>query len=529
MAHIRIHQFGLGVLLTVIVSAGWVWPALALPRNPAAPQAGRADVITIDGLKAFGTLQRPAVLFHHDKHTQALAKQNKDCSACHETVKDRLALKFKRLEDTDKQTVMNTYHDNCIACHKKSKALGQKSGPVTCGQCHVRNGAAPPSSWRPMGFDKALHYRHIKANDKKCELCHHEYNPRTKALFYAKGQEGACIYCHKEVSQENRIAIGPAAHIACIGCHRRLTAQNKDAGPEQCAGCHDAQQQALIAKPAVVPRLERNQPDVVLVKVAVKDDNPVPVADRMLPVPFDHKAHEGYTDTCRVCHHASFSSCASCHTIAGAKKGGQVKLSQAMHQPDAGASCVGCHNRQQSKPACAGCHSRIETGPSLTTEASCRVCHIPSKAENPYPVDEAAAKAAAAALLSARRPVTETVPADQIPETVTIKRLAKDFEPVVMPHRKIVLKLAELTSNNKMAAYFHTEPTTLCQGCHHNSPGARKPPQCGSCHGRSSEVLNLNRPGLMAAYHQECMQCHERMGLKKPVSRDCTGCHAKRE
>ncbi len=529
MGKSRTHQLGLGLLLTAVLLLAGVWPALAMTQESAAPQQGRADIITIDGLKAFGALERPAVLFYHDKHTKALAEQNKDCSTCHETVKDRLGLKFKRTEDKDKQAIMQIYHDNCIACHKESAKPGKPGGPVTCGQCHVEHAPAPVSTWRPIVLDKSLHYRHIKANENKCELCHHEYNEQTKALFYAKGKEGACVYCHKQITEENRIADRPASHIACIGCHRKLTALKKDAGPQQCSGCHDAKQQALIEKLTDVPRLERNQPDAVLVKIAVKDDNPEPVKNHMPPVAFDHKAHEGYNETCRACHHADLKSCASCHTIGGAGEGKLVKLSQAMHQADAGSSCVGCHNRQQAKPECAGCHNMILPGRSLTTEASCQVCHLKTADGEPAPKDEAQAKEEAARLLAARQPVTGTVSVDQIPETVTIKHLSNDYDPVTLPHRKMVLKLAEGAAKSKMAAYFHAEPTTLCQGCHHNSPATVKPPQCGSCHGRSSDALNLNRPGLMAAYHQQCIQCHDKMGLEKPGSRECTACHAKRK
>jgi DnaJ-class molecular chaperone len=100
---------------------------------------------------------------------------------------------------------------------------------------------------------------------------------------------------------------------------------------------------------------------------------------------------------------------------------------------------------------------------------------------------------------------------------------------VTLPHRKIVLKLAEVNTTSKLAAYYHKDPMTLCQGCHHNSPASTKPPQCGSCHGKSSEALNLTRPGLMAAYHQQCFECHQTMGIEKPASRECTACHAKRK
>jgi hypothetical protein len=526
----RSYQFGIGMLLCTVFGLTGVLTAAASSTPAVSPDPGRADVIVIDALKAFGALERPAVLFYHDKHTEALAKQKKECSTCHETIKDNLSQKFKRLEEGDKKSVMDIYHNQCIQCHEESGALGKPSGPVTCGECHIEN-ALPQSTWQPIALDKSLHYRHVKANEKKCERCHHAYNAQTKALYYDKGQEGACLYCHKQATEENRISNRLASHQACLACHHRLTANGKDAGPLQCGGCHDPKQQALIEKVPDIARMERNQPDVVLVKTGLQAGTSEPVINRMLPVPFDHKAHEGYNDSCRQCHHADLKGCATCHTVQGTDEGKQVKLAQAMHQERAQSSCMGCHNQQQAKPACAGCHSTLSKGRAPANEtAACKSCHMETREENPYPAEASEASVAAAVkLLAARVPDTRMVPVDQIPETVTIKALANEYEGVAMPHRQIILKLAAGIKDNRLAANFHAEPTTLCQGCHHNSPAAVKPPQCGSCHGRSSEALNLTRPGLMAAYHQQCIQCHDKMGLEKPVARECTACHAKRK
>ncbi len=526
MGNKRSDRLMKGLWLTAVIVLAAVGAAYAVASAiPSGPQ--RADLIVIDGLKAFGPLERPAVPFYHDKHTEALAKQGKDCQACHKSVEGRLSVKYQRLEDQDKQTVMDIYHDGCITCHKEMKTPDQPSGPVTCGECHVKAGA-PPTNWQPIGLDKSLHYRHVKANDKKCESCHHAYNDRTKALFYDKGKEGACLYCHKEQTEENRISNRLASHQSCSTCHRQLATDNKDAGPVQCAGCHDPRQQAMIEKLTDVPRMERNQPDALLVKLYAdnqKLDNP---SVRMNAVPFDHKAHEGYNDSCKVCHHAELTSCASCHTIDGAKEGNQVKLAQAMHQRDAEASCIGCHNQEKKKPTCAGCHSSIPQGRALAAEDSCKTCHMAPIAENRMPTGDAAT-AMAAELLAARQPILGTVSVDQIPEMVKIEKLSKEYEPADFPHRRIVLKLAESVRGNRLAEHFHTDLTTLCQGCHHNSPASVKPPQCASCHGKTSEALNLTRPGLMAAYHQQCIQCHDMMGLEKPATRDCTSCHAKRK
>ena len=57
----------------------------------------RPDLLSIDSLKSFGPLERPAVEFLHDLHTETLNKSKKDCVACHLRKKDGnryLSLKF---------------------------------------------------------------------------------------------------------------------------------------------------------------------------------------------------------------------------------------------------------------------------------------------------------------------------------------------------------------------------------------------------------------------------------------------------
>jgi hypothetical protein len=134
----------------------------------------------------------------------------------------------------------------------------------------------------------------------------------------------------------------------------------------------------------------------------------------------------------------------------------------------------------------------------------------------------------AAILLEKRQPVTATYPDEQIPEKVTIKQISDQYGPVELPHRKIVKTLAAKIKDNKIAGTFHRDAGTLCQGCHHASPETQKPPKCGSCHGKPFDANNPLRPGLMAAFHQQCMECHSAMGLKKPQATDCTGCHKKK-
>lgn len=504
------------IAVVICLTAIGVW-AIA-PLSEKAPQP-RVDIINIDGLKAFGDLERPSVIYLHQKHTVALASKNKDCAACHLSEKDRMSFKYMRLKDTDKQTVMNIYHDNCIACHTEMRAAKEKTGPVVCAECHVEKAVA--SAWQPIDMDKSLHYRHVKARDSKCEQCHHEYDETAKKLVYVKDKEGSCRYCHGETKVENRISYRSAAHSDCVNCHQAQVAMNKDAGPISCAGCHAAEQQQLIEVVKDVPRLKRNQPDLTLVK-PIADDKDVKPLNRLNAVPFNHKAHEAANESCRVCHHADLNACVSCHTPAGSEKGNYVNLQDSMHRAEAQMSCLGCHtSKQMTEPACAGCHKAIPPQ-QAQDQNSCLSCHSEVPAGIDMQMDE---KRVAEMLLEARRPKATAYKPDDIPDVVEINALSNKYGGVKLPHRKIVNKLVSGMGDSQLAAYFHRDSTTICQGCHHNSPAGLKPPKCASCHGKPFDSRDPYKPGLQAAYHIQCINCHSEMGIEQPVSTNCTGCH----
>jgi hypothetical protein len=195
-----------------------------------------------------------------------------------------------------------------------------------------------------------------------------------------------------------------------------------------------------------------------------------------------------------------------------------------MHQRKANESCMGCHNAAKAQTNCAGCHARMN--PARKDERSCQTCHIKTDTQSksaPLPADQE--PVLAKSLLDLRTPVKAPFTAamiTDIPEKLSIKTLSNQYEPVEFPHRKIVQTLLNNIGENKLAEYFHTSQMALCQGCHHNSPISVKPPKCQSCHNKPfNEAKDV--PGLLGAYHQQCMGCHKAMHIEKPMG--CTECH----
>ncbi len=514
----------------------------------------RADLVEIGVMAKFGDLELPKVTFPHDRHSEAVAKvaaPGKECATCHKNDdKGKMSLKFMRLEDTTAADLKNIYHANCIGCHTEQAKAGRKTGPQDgeCRSCH--NPKPVASSWKQIGLDKSLHYRHVAAkaiapvNDpqKNCGACHHVYDEAAKKLAWVKNKEDSCRACHGDARVEKKPSLREAAHTQCITCHRGVAAApaKADSGPVSCAGCHDPAMQAKFKVVRDVPRLERGQPDAAMVLPETGKDAPKGMKGTMKPVAFSHKVHEAASNTCRACHHVKIDNCTTCHTLEGVKDGSFVQIEKAMHQPDSMKSCVGCHNQKVQTPSCAGCHGFMKTGAKPQSAAACAVCHAdPVGPSGPLDAkavaDGALLKApreqraeVAAATLAVRRTTKGTLPADDIPEFVTIGVLSDKYEPSKLPHRKIINTLMAAIGDDKLAATFHTDKATVCAGCHHNSPVSKTPPKCASCHGKPFDPAKGDRPGLKAAYHQQCMGCHNRMKLEKPADTACAECHKER-
>ncbi len=449
-----------------------------------------AGVLRLSGT---GELTRPPVHFRHEQHTKALGPAS--CKECHlQGAKGEWSWTFLSARAApDADEAMHRFHDGCIGCHERATP---PSGPVVCAGCHP---ATPRliGAQAEMRFDNSLHARHVKAHPDKCDTCHHVRDQASGALVAAPGQESGCLACHGPVARDGVRSLRQASHDSCVSCH--LQAKSEPRPPFTCTGCHDAAAQAAFTRLPDPPRLMRGQPDHLWVSGGKASET---------AVPFAHAAHERIARACSDCHHLTMDRCSSCHTQAGAEKGGGIILAEAHHRRDATASCVGCHAQQTEVKACSGCHDpSAAAGPEKT---SCVVCHrgatdaaaLTSPPPAPSPVELA--------------PLATLVYEAEI----VIDSGGGEYQAAKLPHGKIITALDRPVRDSALARAFHQQTDTLCAGCHHHAPVGTRPAPCVSCHGVAG--VTDDRPGLKVAYHRQCIGCHERMGL--PVG--CTDCHA---
>ncbi len=476
-----------------------------------------ASVVAIETPASLGQPERPRVEFAHAGHSQALAKEG--CSACHD--KDAAGRISPRLQGarawTDLDEFGDFYHGLCIQCHQQRLDAAEKTGPVICGGCHLRQ--PPAESQRvEMRMDNSLHARHVLAEGEKCETCHHIYDEHKKQLVNKSGTESGCGDCHQEQDQGKLLSLRNASHTDCVGCHYQREEAGQAHGPTLCAGCHESKSQAAIEKLAEIPRLQRNQPDQLWIYT--------PGANSAL-VAFDHQAHESLTGSCRDCHHLSMQACSSCHSLTGSENGGGVTLEQAFHSIKSGRSCVGCHLQATAKPECMTCHHARVLG---NDRQACEVCHNgpapPSMAQAAQSPDEPLAYLPPTMLSAALAEwFLNPLPlfGEDCPENLSLGAMAKDYQAAKFPHGKILTSLDRLARHSKLANRFHGGMGVFCSGCHHHSPVGRRPPKCGSCHGDTPDPIQ-DQPDLLGAYHRQCIGCHQQIGHP---AQGCEDCHPK--
>jgi hypothetical protein len=510
----------------------------AVESKPAGPAVKTDNKIAIAHTEIFGELERPQVIFDHQKHIEALKKEGKKeaetCTTCHPVDKEKDLIIFnfpKKVKGKDKDSVMHAYHDECIGCHKEKRLEKKKAGPVVCADCHLDKLRDAKPDHPAFEFDFKVHDTHDKKLKEKnikepCDLCHHIYNGE---LVYERGKEWSCYYCHDltkktgpvlaaatRITKKKDFTIRKVSHIRCLNCHLYFTLREKPdpsgkkkAGPIVCNKCHTGKY-LTVAELEKVPRPDAGQPEKPFLNVKNA---------RLKGVMLDHKTHEMNSKTCRACHHETLTACKECHDLMGNSNGGWVNNTGAYHDISSGKSCVGCHGTKQKEKDCAGCHHAIlpmnlETnGPKKDT---CARCHTGKKEGIPTPKKLSLAE------------VAKELEKEKVKKELEIKVLEKEFKPVKLPHYKMLEKLVKISNDSKMGTYFHAKIQTICEGCHHQSRAeveAKKntPPLCRNCHSITFDPVHMNRPRLLAAYHRQCISCHEEMKLKKP--KECKECH----
>lgn len=533
MAKISTLSLCAGSIIAIITIIILFW---SFPGYTSQNQA-RSDLVRIRLLNPPGDYQMPAVLFLHDRHTEALEQPS--CEPCHFKEKNIIVFKFKRIKDQSFKTDQELYHNECIKCHTDRRGQELKSGPLTaeCRRCHSQNLAYIDTA-QPFGMDKSLHYRHVLADpirpagnekDGNCSACHHEYDQTLKQTVYKKGLEGTCRYCHKQAKTEKARSFKTVAHEDCLNCHFELKLQAKKAGPTICAACHDSARQAGIAKIEKIPRIKRNQPDAVLLSTWLQEAlaSGKPSNQFVEAVAFNHLSHEKQVENCRACHHESLEPCAVCHTRTGTEKSKFFRLQQAMHSADNLKSCLGCHRESMKSADCAGCHAQRNA--RQFDEIKCRNCHtVMRESLKPLPKNNETRARIAATQINALAAPGPAIPDEKIPDKVTIGIMEDQYDRVLFPHRQIVRTLIKRTQKSLLTQYFHRGTASLCSGCHHHGPSAGTYPKCAACHSLSLKSDQNGKPGLKGAYHGQCITCHQRMGIEKPASTDCTACHKKK-
>ncbi len=525
--------------MPVLTLLGGIFLFLALGPAGSSPQAsagpGRPDLLRLSLPAASGPQEMPKVWFQHDLHTAAPA--GKDCSVCH--LNDGGIGGFSSLQGQEVGPGMESFHELCLGCHEQLREEGRATGPLTgeCRKCHTRRPGVRADQ-QPLFFGRFLHARHGekhlgevlgKETPAHCGACHHEYDEQSDRLVYRQGEEGSCRYCHATQSTEKTPSMREAAHESCVACHQRIREQvpGRAGGPVRCTGCHGRERAWQAAQSAVPPYFPGERPDVLLLgnpgeAVSSLSKQPETRTRRIPAVTFQHRQHEQKIRTCRACHHESLEPCRQCHAGQIAPfQGKPVPLEQAMHDPGSGKSCIGCHNRMKQEADCAGCHHQIAF--TRFADSRCEACH--SSANREFPREGFRDRADSSAIGAAESKAdTEPLDFSDIPQHVRIDSLSENYEAVHFPHGKILRSLQERIARSSLAGSFHQGADTLCRGCHHTNFDRQQIQNCGSCHGDSARPGG-DAPDLKTAYHDQCLGCHQKMGLEGLEATECVQCH----
>jgi hypothetical protein len=100
------------------------------------------DVTTVED-SAFEEKMRPSVPFMHDEHNETA--EIEECDTCHHVYEEGKKDEYESSEDMEcsecheiddsenPMSLVKIYHVQCKRCHQE-----KKSGPIMCGECHIK-------------------------------------------------------------------------------------------------------------------------------------------------------------------------------------------------------------------------------------------------------------------------------------------------------------------------------------------------------------------------------------------------------
>ncbi|MFC1829386.1 cytochrome c3 family protein [Thermodesulfobacteriota bacterium] len=129
--------------IILLVMMGFFVSLTAIHRTNA-----QEEEITLESTDVFVKKQRPVVTFNHETHYDAYP----DCIECHhiyeysngekenvwEGEEQTCSECHKEKREDKKMPLMKAFHQNCTGCHRDLAKANEKTGPVTCGECHIR-------------------------------------------------------------------------------------------------------------------------------------------------------------------------------------------------------------------------------------------------------------------------------------------------------------------------------------------------------------------------------------------------------
>ena len=129
--------------IILLVMMGFFVSLTAIHRTNA-----QEEEITLESTDVFVKKQRPVVTFNHETHYDAYP----DCIECHHIYEysngekenvwegdEQSCSECHKLKKEDKKMpLMKAFHENCTGCHRKLAKENEKTGPITCGECHIR-------------------------------------------------------------------------------------------------------------------------------------------------------------------------------------------------------------------------------------------------------------------------------------------------------------------------------------------------------------------------------------------------------